>query len=32
MAVAVDGGTHQGTFMGQPPTGKPVAWTETHFW
>ncbi|MBI2267506.1 MAG: peroxiredoxin [Armatimonadetes bacterium] len=23
-------GTHFGTFMGIPPTGKPVSWTETH--
>tara|TARA_B100000949_G_scaffold221600_1_gene222447 strand:- start:358 stop:555 length:198 start_codon:yes stop_codon:yes gene_type:complete len=32
MAVAVDGDAHQGTFMGVPPTGKLVTWTETHFW
>ena len=32
MAVAVDGGAHEGTFMGVPPTGKPVTWTETHLW
>ncbi len=32
MAVAVDGGAHQGTLMGVPPTGKPVTWTETHLW
>ncbi len=32
IAVSVDGGTHQGPYMGIPPTGKPVSWTETHFW
>lgn len=32
IAVEVDAGTHQGTYMGIPPTGKPVTWTETHFW
>ena len=32
IAVTVDGGAHQGTFMGLPPTGKPVTWTETHLW
>jgi len=32
IAVEVDGGTHQGEYMGVPPTGRPVHWTETHFW
>lgn len=32
IAVAVDGGTHQGMYMGIPATNKPVSWTETHFW
>lgn len=32
IAVEVDGGTHEGTYMGIPATGKPVTWTETHFW
>jgi predicted ester cyclase len=32
IAVEVDAGTHQGTYMGVPSTGKPVTWTETHFW
>lgn len=32
IAVFVDGGTHQGEYMGIPATGKPVTWTETHFW
>jgi predicted ester cyclase len=32
IAVEVDGGTHQGEYMGVPPTGRPVTWTETHFW
>ena len=31
-AVEVDGGVHRGSFMGVPPTGKPVRWTETHLW
>jgi len=32
IAVYVDGGTHQGEYMGIPPTGNHVTWTETHFW
>jgi predicted ester cyclase len=32
IAVEADGGTHQGEYMGVPPTGRPVTWTETHFW
>lgn len=32
IAVEVDGGTHQGTYMRVPATGKLVTWTETHFW
>jgi len=32
IAVAVDAGTHQGTYMGVPATGRAVTWTETHFW
>lgn len=32
IAVDVDGGRHQGEYMGIAPTGSPVTWTETHFW
>lgn len=32
IAVQVDAGRHQGTYMGVPATGRPVTWTETHFW
>lgn len=32
IAVQVDAGTQQATYMGVPPTGRPVTWTETHFW
>lgn len=32
IAVSADGGTHQGTYMGVEPTGRPVTWSETHFW
>lgn len=32
IAVEAHAGTHQGTYMGVPPSGKPVSWTETHFW
>lgn len=32
IAVAVDAGTHQGEYMGVPASGRPVTWTETHFW
>jgi len=32
IAVEVDAGTHQGTYMRIPPTNRPVTWTETHFW
>ena len=32
IAVEVDGGTHQAEYMGIPATGRPVHWTETHFW
>lgn len=32
ISVAVDGGAHQGPYMGVPPSGKPVSWTETHVW
>lgn len=30
VSVAVDGGRHLGPYMGVPPTGRPVSWTETH--
>lgn len=32
IAVEADGGLHQGEYMGVPPSGRPVTWTETHFW
>ncbi len=32
IAVDVDGGTQQGAYMGVPASGRPVHWTETHFW
>ncbi|HXV60707.1 MAG TPA: ester cyclase [Vicinamibacteria bacterium] len=32
IAVEVDAGTHQGPYMGVPASGKPVTWSETHFW
>lgn len=32
IAVEADAGTHQGTYMGVPPSGVPVTWTETHLW
>lgn len=32
IAVEADGGPHEGEYMGVPPTGRPVHWTETHFW
>ncbi len=32
IAVEVDGGTHQATYMGIEPTDNHVTWTETHFW
>lgn len=32
IAVEVDAGTHQDTYMKIPATHKPVTWTETHFW
>jgi predicted ester cyclase len=32
IAVTVDGGTQQGTYMRIPETGRPVIWTETRFW
>lgn len=32
IAVEVDAGTHQAEYMGIPPTGRHVTWTETHFW
>lgn len=32
IAVEVDGGAHQDTYMGIAPTGNQVTWTETHFW
>jgi len=30
--VKVDAGAHKGTYLGQPPSGRPVTWTETHVW
>lgn len=32
IAVDVDAGPHRDTYMGIPATGRPVTWTETHFW
>ena len=32
IAVEVDAGAHQGTYMEVPATGRSVTWTETHFW
>lgn len=32
IAVEADGGTQQGEYMGVPASGRPVHWTETHFW
>jgi predicted ester cyclase len=32
VAVEADGGTQKGEYMGVPASGKPVTWTETHFW
>jgi predicted ester cyclase len=32
IAVEADGGKHQAEYMGVPATGRPVTWTETHFW
>ena len=32
IAVEADAGAHKGTYMGIPPTGNRVTWTETHFW
>lgn len=32
IAVEVDAGTHQGPYMSISATGKPVTWSETHFW
>ncbi|MCI0622060.1 MAG: ester cyclase [Acidobacteria bacterium] len=33
VAIAVEArGTHKGKYFGIAPTGKPVTWTEIHFW
>ncbi len=32
IAVEADGGIQHGEYMGVPASGKPVTWTETHFW
>lgn len=32
IAVEADGGAQQADYMGVPPTGRHVSWTETHFW
>lgn len=32
IAVFADGGSQKSEYMGIPPTGKRVTWTETHFW